>query len=304
MYEYLRQHPDLFLPETKELRFFGADLEVRGFPDRRLVDYLRHFADATADQRVGTAYAWYLYSKTAAAEISSFAPEAAIIVMLRRPADMLYSLHSEHLSNGNEDLSRFEDALAAEPDRRMGRRIPPHAHLPQGLLYTEVPRYLDQLQRYFDAFGRSRVHVILYDDFASDTARSYRETLRFLEVRDDIAPSLEVINPNKRVRSEAIRYFLARPPELPRRIIRGVVPAAWRRKLFLHASRWNVTTPPRAPLADETRQHLNGIFRSEVGQLGDLLGRDLRHWIEPGFGSDPLTPRSDKSGTASQVGGS
>ena len=29
MYEYLRTHPDLYLPERKELRFFGSDLDIR-----------------------------------------------------------------------------------------------------------------------------------------------------------------------------------------------------------------------------------------------------------------------------------
>lgn len=280
MYQYLRQHPSLFLPERKELRFFGSDLDVRDRSPRPLDEFMNFFAAATPEQRVGTAYVWYLYSKTAAAEISRFAPAARIIVMLRRPADMLYALHSEHLSNGNEDLSNFEEALAAEPDRRAGRRIPPHAHLPQGLLYSEVPRYAEQLARYLATFGRDRVHVILFEDFAGDTATSYRETLRFLEVRDDVTPPFDVINPNKRVRSEAARHFLARPPELPRRIIRAAVPARIRRTLYERAQRLNMTTPPRAPLSDATRQHLNDLFRSDVGRLGDLLERDLSHWVE------------------------
>jgi len=281
LYEYLRRHPDLFLPETKELRFFGADLEVRSFKDRELDEYMRFFTHATNNQRIGTAYVWYLYSKTAAAEISRFAPGASIIVMLRQPADMLYSLHSEHLSNGNEDLSSFEEALAAEPDRRAGKRIPPHAHLPQGLLYSQIPRYTDQIRRYFSAFGRDHVHVILYDDFAKDTATSYRNTLRFLGVRDDIAPQFEVINPNKRVRSETVRHFLARPPQVSRRIIRATVPARIRQALFVRAKRLNVTTPQRPALSDVTREYINGQFRAEVGQLGELLEHDLRHWVEP-----------------------
>lgn len=283
MYQYLRSHPDLFLPETKELRYFGSDLVVRGFPDRGLDEYLDYFASATSDQLVGTAYVWYLYSATAAAEIASFAPAARIIAMIRRPADMLYSLHSEHLSNGNEDIRRFEDALAAEPERRAGARIPPHAHLPQGLLYSEVPRYAEQLERYFAAFGRDRVHVVLYDDFAGDTAASYRETLRFLGVRDDVVPPLEVVNPNKRVRSETLRHFLARPPNLPRAIIRATVPQRVRQMLFERVKRLNLSTPPRAPLSGETRQQLDDLFRPEVARLGRLLGQDLGHWVR----SDP-----------------
>jgi hypothetical protein len=282
MYEYLRHHPDLFLPETKELRFFGSDLIIRDRPKRALGEYLSFFAGAKASQQIGTAYVWYLFSQTAAAEIAAFAPNARIVIMLRQPADMLYSLHSEHLSNGNEDLHSFEEALAAEANRRAGRRIPRHAHLPQGLLYSDTAKYAEQVQRYFTVFGRDRVHVILYDDFADDTAGSYRETLRFLQVRHDFTlPRFEVINPNKRVRSEAVRHLLARPPQLPRRMIRAAVPSMVRRAIYELAKRLNATTPERPPLADETRQYINGMFREEVERLGDLLGRNLAHWVDP-----------------------
>ena len=168
MYSYLGQHPAVFLPEVKEYRYFGADLDIRDRPAPDLDAYLSLFVPASPAQRVGSAYVWYLYSKTAASEIRQFSRSARIIVMLRRPADMLYSLHSEHLSNGNEDIKDFDDALAAEEDRRAGRRIPAHAHLPQGLLYSEVPRYAEQLERYFGQFGREHVHVVIFDDFARD----------------------------------------------------------------------------------------------------------------------------------------
>lgn len=281
MYQYLGQHPDIFLPATKELRFFGGDLDVRGFAQRDVDTYLSSFAGAAPTQRVGAAYVWYLYSKTAASEIHRFTPNARIIVMLRAPAEMLYSLHSEHLSNGNEDLKSFEDALEAEEDRRAGRRIPQHAHLPQGLLYSEVARYAEQLERYLEVFGRHRVHVVLYDDFANDTAASYSETLRFLDVADDFRPSqFDIVNPNKRVRSEAVRHFLARPPQLPRRIIRAAVPRTVRRTLYERAQGLNLTSPPRAPLADATRDYINGLFRADVRRLGEILERNLAHWVD------------------------
>jgi hypothetical protein len=280
MYEYLRRHPDLFLPKTKESRFFGADLDIRDRFQRTAEEFLSEFDGAGLAKRVGSAYVWYLYSRTAAAEIRAFAPDARIIVMLRQPADMLYSLHSENLSNGNEDLQSFEDALDAERQRHSGVGIPPHAHLPQGLFYSEVPRYAKQLERYFGLFERDRVHVIIYDDFAGDPAGSYRETLRFLQVRDDFVPRFEVVNPNKRLRSEAVRHFLARPPELPRRIIRGTVPARVRRALYARAQQLNMTTPARAPLSRVTRGRLNDQFRDEVMRLGNLLHRDLAHWTE------------------------
>lgn len=282
MYEYLRRHPELYLPERKELRFFGSDLEIRDRPMLTMDQYLAHFADAGDARAVGTAYVWYLFSTRAAAEIRDFAPDARVVAMLRNPVDMVWSLHSEHLFNGNEEIDDFTAALDAEPDRRAGRRIPAHAHLPQGLLYSEVPRYADQLQRYFDAFGRDRVLVIVFDDFADDVAATYRQTLEFLGVDPGLAPaSFEVINANKRTRSERFRHFLARPPELPRRIIGRLVPRSLRRTAYDLAKRANASPAQRAAMPPKTRERLRRLFEPEVERLSLLLDRDLSGWTRP-----------------------
>jgi hypothetical protein len=281
MYEYLRGHPSLFLPQRKELRFFGTDLEIRDRQPLSREAYEAHFTDASPTQRVGTAYVWYLYSRLAAAEIHAYAPEARIVVMVRNPVDMLHALHAEHLSNGNEDIVDFTAALDAEPDRRRGERIPAHAHLPQGLWYTTVPRYVEQIERYHAQFGRERVHTILYDDFARDVPATYRALLAFLDVRDDWRPpSFDVINASHRTRSERLRHFLARPPELPRRVIRSMVPARVRRSLYERAKRLNAATAAREPMPTATRMRLQDALRDEVDRLSSLLDRDLSGWLE------------------------
>jgi hypothetical protein len=201
--------------------------------------------------------------------------------MIRNPIDMLHALHGEHLSNGNEDIRDFTEALDAEPDRRAGRRIPAHAHLPAGLLYSTVPRYAEQLERYVAAFGRDRVHVIVFDDFAADTSAAYAATLRFIGVRDDVRPArFAVVNASKRTRSEALRHFLARPPELPRRIIRRTVPGRIRRALYERTKALNVTRAARAPMPPATHERLRAVFADEVERLSIFLQRDLRHWCD------------------------
>jgi hypothetical protein len=279
MYEYLRAHRELYLPERKELRYFGADLEIRDRPRLTHEDFLRFFRDAPAGSLIGTAYVWYLFSTTAAREIAEFNPEAKIIVMLRNPVDMLPALHSEHLANGNEDLADFAEALAAEPDRRSGRRIPSHSHLPQGLHYRSVPRYTGQLRRYFDAFGRENVHVAIFDDLAQDPNSVYAQILHFLGVKPHSGPSsFDVINANRKVRSERLRHFLARPPNVPRKVIRALVPARLRRGLYERAKAANVVYVPREPIDPRLRAQLQREFAGEVEQLSELLGRDLSHW--------------------------
>ena len=220
MNNYLAEHPEIFIPNIKEVHFFGRDLDITKGALRDERSYLELFSGATTEKRLGEASVWYLYSKTAAEEIYDFNPDAQIVVMLRNPADMLYSQHSQFLYNGNEDIEDFGEALAAEPERKAGKRIPKSAHLVDGLFYSETVRYAEQIERYFERFGRENVHIILYDDFRADLPGTYRNLLRFLGVQDDFTPEFAVVNPNKRARSALLRNFVQEPPESIKRLSR------------------------------------------------------------------------------------
>ncbi|MFQ5570582.1 MAG: sulfotransferase, partial [Rhodothermales bacterium] len=95
MFRYLQEHPEIYLPK-KEFHHFGSDLRPPNYQGRnrdRAV-YLSLFAGVTTEKRIGEASVWYLYSKKAAREIKAFAPEADVIIMLRNPVEMMYSLYS------------------------------------------------------------------------------------------------------------------------------------------------------------------------------------------------------------------
>ena len=168
MDQYLAAHPDIYMAK-KEMHAFGSDLRFGPqFYRRDQEAYLAEFAARNGERHAGEASVWYLFSTQAAAEIHAFNPEARIIIMLREPAEMLYSLYYQFRFDGNEHLPTFEEALAAEDERRAGRRITRQTYLAQGLVYRDTARYTEQVRRYFDVFGRERVHVIIYDDLAAD----------------------------------------------------------------------------------------------------------------------------------------
>src|SRR5215475_10623199 len=175
MNDYLKDHPEIFIPAKKEIHFFGADLPFLKGKRVTEQEYMTYFAPAGNEKRLGESSVWYLYSQQAAAEIKAFSPAARIIIMLRNPVDMMYSLHAQRLYNDNEDIRDFAEALAAEEDRRQGRRIYQNANNAMGFFYRDAARYTQQVQRYLDVFGRDKVHVIVFDDFRSDTPRVYRE---------------------------------------------------------------------------------------------------------------------------------
>jgi hypothetical protein len=283
MNEFLAAHPDIYMAQ-KEMHFFGADLRFRPqFYRRDKAAYLGTFDSGKHHRLRGEASVRYLFSTKAATEIISFNPRARAIIMLREPVEALHSMYFQLRLDGTEDLPTFEEALAAEPDRRAGRRVPSLAYLPQALLYREAVSYTEQVRRYFSAFGRERVHVIIYDDFARDQAAVYRQTLEFLGVDPERAtPNFKTINGCKEVRWPTLRAVIANPRvrsaavALGRRLPLPLLNAM--RGAESSVNRMNSRRMKRPPLRMELKAQLKREFADEAASLGELLGRDLTFW--------------------------
>lgn len=280
MHRYLAQHPEIFMyPGPWEPQYFATDIKFSWFPQMTEKDYLKLFSEARDERLLGEKSTAYLASEVAAAKIHEFSPDAFIIAMLRNPVDMIYSLHSQLILMGFETISDFHEALTTETERL----VPQHNGHPGALnvtsgVYWNSVRFAEQLQRYFDVFGKDKVHVVIFDDLRRDTAAVYRDTLRFLQVEDvDFRPDLSVVNANKRHRSE----FIRRPPSFARAIARGLMPKSMRQKLRRKLADINISHKPRPPMDPNLQSELRQTFAPQVEQLSRLLGRDLSHWCKP-----------------------
>ncbi len=273
MDQYLGAHPQIFMPDRKESHFFGSDLEIR-YDRLTEEEYLSYFRQAGDALRAGESSVFYLVSRNAAAEIRAFSPDARVLIMLRDPVEVLHSMHSQVVYMGMENLQDFAAALAAELDRKAHRNIPDSLRVGQALHYRDLVRYTDQVRRYLDAFGRERVHVIVFDDFKADTAREYRRTLEFLGVDAEFAPPFDAVNANKRVRSGWMQRLVFNNPLTRTYRVRRFIPEAIRNGVR------NLITvrEPRPPMDPELRSRLQAEFAPEVERLSELLQRDLTHW--------------------------
>ena len=290
MVHYLGTCPDIFMAR-KEMHHFGSDLRFGPqFYRRNLEEYLAEFEARKGQHCAGEGSVWYLYSRQAAAEIKAFNPDARIIIMLRDPVEMLYSMYHTFRWDGNEHLPTFEEALAAQDERSAGRLLNRRTYFAQGLVYRDIVRFAEQVQRYFEVFGRDRVKVVIFDDFSADVPATYRQILDFLgadsaNVRNDF----RAVNTNKFVRSTALRTVMADPivrstvlairPLVPRAVFNAL------QKVDARIRKFNSRAGKRPALSPETRRQLQREFAPEVERLSTLLGRDLTHWCyDPGRG--------------------
>jgi hypothetical protein len=288
LYEMLRCHPDIFMPDLKEPRFLASDMRSRFRNEREaphpqtLEEYLALFAHASSEQCVGEASATYLWSHTAAERIAEVAPSARVIAILREPASFLRSLHLTFLRGQVESEPDLGKAIALESERAKGRRIPKRSHLPQLLQYSDQVSYVEQLGRYERYFPPERMLVLIYDDFRADAAGTVRSVFRFLGVDHEHA----VEEVEKNVTSRMVRapqtddavYSLSMGKGRAARSAKTAVKALTTQRLRHGAigtiRRRVVMSEP--PAVDEALMtELRRRYKGEVVALSEHLGRDL-----------------------------
>jgi hypothetical protein len=287
MYEMLRGHPQIFLPDGKEPWFFATDMRPRFQPPmagrlpRALDEYLALFQGASPEQRVGEASSSYLWSATAAGEIAKVADAARIIAILREPASFLRSLHLQLLRTHVEVKKDLRRALSLEAARREGKRVPRGSHRPQLLQYSQLVRYSEQLRRYHAVFPPEQVMVLIYDDFRRDNEGTVRKVLRFLEVDDSYPIDAIDVNPSLAMRSQQLddlvhSLSVGRGPasRAAKAVLKALTPRRLRREILSVTLRRIVHGPPPPP--DEALMlELRRRFKHEVVAISEYLGRDL-----------------------------
>jgi hypothetical protein len=281
LYEYLRTHPNVFMSRIKEPHFLAAD-----FPTYRTIQrrdqYLELFADAS-DQHsiIGEASVFYMLSSVAVGNILQLNPRAKLVIMLRNPIDMVYSLHSQYLHMFFEDESDFRKAWELQDARAAGEHLPQHVTESFHLQYREVGRLGSQVERVLRTVPGDQVKLIFFEDFRRAPRDSYRDLLAFLEVPDDGRTEFPAVNQSRTHRLEWLSRFLMHPP-FPLSVVKRGLKSA----LNLHDTRVglaiyqrNQVKRPRPPLTPEMRRVLAAEFRDDIRLLEEVSGRDLRHWL-------------------------
>jgi Sulfotransferase family len=273
LYQMLRAHPDIYMPELKEPRFFAPDLRTllgeNGALPSSWEQYAALFAPAAPGQRTGEASPSYLRSEVAAELIARARPDARIIAILREPASFVRSLHLHLVREGVETEPDLARAFAAETLQRAGRRV---------RRYSDHVRYVEQLRRYHDCFPAEQILVLIYDDLRADNESTVRAVWRFLGVSEHAPVTPVQANPAVRVRSRGLLRAAAAlgagrgPVAAP---IKHLLPAHGRGRRLVRAMAGRLIYAQPPPADEAVMLELRRRFKGEVAALSDYLLRDL-----------------------------
>lgn len=276
LYNFLRQHPQVYMPLEKEPHFFtyeGGEPDFAGpgrgwvTPITSIESYRKLFAEVSSEKAIGEASPSYIYFEKACERIRHYVPEAKLIAVLRHPAERAYSNFLHSIRTGREPLGNFERALEEE-ETRVRDNWGPLWH------YRRKGFYHEQLKRYFDVFDRDQIRVYLYEDLIADPVGVSQDVFGFLDVDDAFVPdSSGRYNVSGVPRNKALNALLTKSNNIAP-VAKRYIPRTLRRYVESKV----LVKPPR--LSPETRLLLIEIYRHDILELQDLIGRDLSDWLE------------------------
>lgn len=291
LYHCLREHPELFLPERKELHFFDNDRLYNKGMDY----YWEFFKGNDKGLKQGEVTPRYIVYEDALWRIKKHFPEASIIVLLRDPVERAFSQYCYFRFNKKKEPSTSLKA-ALEADYW------------EDYIYKSL--YFRQMESVFRIFGRDNVLIAYYEDIGERPRELLREMYGFLGVDPNFSPEAaerringarlgvrppptwvsllnkELLSLKRPVGGETHTNTLA-PDHLPARfkdspairkgLRRSVDVANW---LF---DRFPVTAKETPALSESEKADIYGkYFRDDVEQLERLLGVHLTRWKHEG----------------------
>jgi hypothetical protein len=185
LYQYLDQHPDVFMSRPKETWFFDKNY------DRGLEWFASHFEEHDGESAIGEATATTMSAPEAPARVATHLPQARRLFILRNPIERAYSQYHYFVYTGNAEADASFHEVIHDEQRAFGQDM-----LRRGM-------YDKQLARFEEYFDRSKMKIILHGNLQEHTTKVVQDVYRFLDVDSDFEPDVAT-------RPNSTRYANAR----------------------------------------------------------------------------------------------
>lgn len=276
LYEYLKSHPDISLV-PKELSFYNRDLRSRPFCkliNKQLTydDEEEYFKLFDSSKKIRGEVALGLMTSKVAPELikNEIGRDVKILISIRNPVDMLYSLHGQWVLSGEEKIKDFRKAIEVNsPGESTEELIFTN--------YKDYVKYDERLSKWIEIFGRENVKVVIFEEFKEDNEKVFKEILDFLEVDNTFKPDFKIINPHQVIRNSFIRdlgFFMSKhSPKFLKRFINSLIPV---NTLF----KYNIKEVKREELDEDLRRELLNEFMPNIKKFEKMINKDLSRWYK------------------------
>lgn len=269
LYNVLGRHPDIFLPEIKELSFFNkrdSNLNITNHYVRLGLPWYREFFKQVGTERAaGDISPMYLCDRDAPARIAKTLPGVKLIALLRDPVERAASHYwmahnKRHVSDSLPDVIERKDEAVVQ----------------RGL-------YGNQIELYLRHFPRENMLILIYEEVMSERETALREICRFLGVDPNLVPASNVSRKVNAATSYRMPWLYNASVALATRL-RRIPILSWLPR-FLKRSGFNEKVKAlnavefdKPALTQEERLALRTFYAADREKLEALLGRKIEAW--------------------------
>lgn len=271
LYNYLEEHPDIYMSPVKETNFFSFnEIKEQGlFYNEEFIDteekYARQFKNVSKEIAIGEASVSYLFYPQVALKIKEYQPNAKIIIVLRNPVDRGFSHYLMDKRLGFVQMS-FEDIVQKNKGNSK--------HKLYYQQYVELGFYYNQLSNYYKHFDEKMVKVFLYEDIVYNLQNVIKNVYSFLSVDPDFRPNIEKRHntfENPKSALVAKLYTI--------KSFRKLIKFFLNQKLQEKTKHVFFSKNKKPGLSPDIRSELIRLYTNDINKTQDLINRDLSKWL-------------------------
>lgn len=278
----LNEHPDIFLPKGETPYFEDPDYGEAG------QGYWSDLFTGRCEAQLGIKRPNYIGKPEVPGRIAADMPDTLLIAVLRNPIDRIVAAYFHQIKYGTLPARPLDEGLSEILDGGPVTRAYPRASE-----LVEFGLYARHLEGYRPFLDKGTLKCLLHEDIVADPLEQVQSCYRFLGVDGAFVPQSLHERPQKVVYSIPRLRFLG----LRNRFLHSYNEDRTRlsvRKMsapetaFVYAvsgldkfvlARLLPAEKPKLP--EHLRARLAEVYREDVTQLGDMLGRDLFGWLAP-----------------------
>ena len=254
LFEYLRSHPQCFVPECKDIYFFDR------YFNKGIGWYLGFFRDSNSAVS-GEICHDYLFSIDAANRIFSFNPDIKLLTSLRNPVDRSFS-HYLYLVRSGITKMDFWGATTKYPE------------------IIDNSLYFKHLKSYFGLFPHKNICVLDFNTLKSSQADYAATICKFLDIDFYDPSNIGIIRPAEKARFFYIAKFLKTLATLFRDLGFPNLVGKVKHSKITHIFYRSYRRDEKPSLSANDRSSLEQHFIEDAKCLDTLLGTEyVKNWF-------------------------
>ncbi|MXY99296.1 hypothetical protein F4Y93_01125 [Candidatus Poribacteria bacterium] len=286
LFTYLTDHPAICAATYKETRFFlstNYPLPSKYRYEGDIETYASLFPNCSETQLRMESTPDYLYCEKARERITEFLPYAKLVFSLREPISRLISWYrfAKQIGKLSQTLSfdAYVEQLFAASERDAAEE--------QHLQTLQQGCYTIYLKPYLSQFGPTRIHILFYEELATQPTQVMASLCNFAGIDADFYRNytFKVTNRTEKMRNSGLHQkyrdlrFRLRQWTHDKPIVHNSLRAIRRtiEPLYLYL---NTQIDEKILMSEETRHRLVNYYQHDADALSALIGKPLP-WKPP-----------------------